>query len=82
MYIQPGSPAAKAGLKKGDRVLEINGKKIEKAVEVTQVLVRLGSWATASYEIERNKVPFPAKIIPRDHVPDSALLLAPDSFAR
>jgi two-component system, NtrC family, sensor kinase len=73
VYIQPGSPAARSGLHKGDKILEINGKKIEKAVDVTQVLVRIGSWATASYEIERKGVPFSSKIILRDHIPDSAL---------
>ncbi len=73
VYIQPGSPAAKAGVRKGDRVLEINGKKIEKATDVSQVLVRIGSWSSANYVIERKSISFPSKIILREHVPDSAL---------
>jgi PAS domain S-box-containing protein len=73
VYLQAGSPASKAGLRKGDTVLEINGKKIEKATDVSQVLVRIGSWSNANYEIERNGVRFESKIILREHIPDSAL---------
>jgi PAS domain S-box-containing protein len=74
VYIQPGSPAAKAGLHKGDKVVEISGKKIEKATDVAQVLVRVGVWQNPSYEIERNGVRFVSKLIYlREHVPDTAL---------
>jgi PAS domain S-box-containing protein len=73
VYIQSNSPAAKAGLRKSDRVLDINGKKIEKATDVAQVLVRVGAWSSPTYQIERGGVSFASKVYVRERLSDSAL---------
>ena len=43
--MKPGSPGAKAGIHQGDRLLDINGVPIEKAIDVAKVLVRIGTWS-------------------------------------
>ncbi len=63
LYIAPGSPAANVGIRAGDTLLKIAGASIEKATDVTRVLVRLGSWNKASYRLIRNGVEFETTLI-------------------
>jgi len=72
LYVEPGGPAARAGIRNGDKVVSISGKKIEHAIDVIQVLTRLGSWRDAQYVFDRKGVEAPAKVYVREHIPDSA----------
>ncbi len=73
LHIEPRSQAEKAGLRAGDFLLRINGLKIESALEVTRVLVRLGSWSKAQYDIERSGVEVKAHVIVSERPPAPAL---------
>jgi two-component system, NtrC family, sensor kinase len=74
LYVAPDSPAEKAGLKAGDRLISIAGAKIEHATDVPQILLRIGAWATAEYEFQRPGYDAaPAKVYLREGLPDSAL---------
>jgi len=53
LYVTKGSGGSNAGLHPGDRLALINGVPIENAANVTQVLVRIGSWSKAVYRISR-----------------------------
>src|ERR1041385_3884847 len=55
------SPGAKAGIHEGDRLTEIGGGKIQKAIEVTQVLAGIGLWSKADYTVVRGGVSVPIK---------------------
>lgn len=72
LYVCPGGPAEKAGLKSGDLLSKINGGGMERATDVTRVLVGLGAWKRAVYSIRRNGIEFQANLIvgevPRDPV--------------
>src|SRR5262249_38025293 len=57
------SSAAKAGLRKGDRLLKINGSPVEKAVHVTQILVGVGAWNWAEYVVNRGGVEFRSRVL-------------------
>jgi signal transduction histidine kinase len=53
LYVTKGSGGSNAGVHPGDRMVSINGVPIENAANVTQVLVRIGSWSKAVYHIRR-----------------------------
>jgi two-component system NtrC family sensor kinase len=61
------APAAsqgyKAGLRTGDRLKMINGLPIQRAVEVTQVLARVGSWTKSKYYVSRAGVELEVNVI-------------------
>ena len=63
-------PAAKAGVRTGDILLSINGSPIARSVDVTKVLVHIGSWNKADYLVRRGgvdvKMPVIIADVPRD----------------
>jgi two-component system NtrC family sensor kinase len=70
IYVVPGSPGERAGIHKGDQIVSISGYTIERALDVTAVLARLGTWKKAEYRILHDGVEVPANVIigeaPRD----------------
>jgi signal transduction histidine kinase len=56
LYVTKGSGGSNAGVHPGDRLASINGVPIENAANVTQVLVRIGSWSKAVYHISQRGV--------------------------
>src|SRR5690349_8248813 len=75
LYVPGSSPGAKAGIHEGDWLEQINGVRIQKAVEVTQVLLKIGAWLPANYLVERNGVEVPIKNLIVGEVPlDRAVL--------
>jgi two-component system, NtrC family, sensor kinase len=63
LHIQPESAAAKAGIKTGDVLTEINGLNVHTSDQATRALVRLGPWSRADYVLERNGLEIKAKVI-------------------
>lgn len=53
--VAPGSPAEKAGLVKGDIILEINGEKISKSNSLAKIISRYNPKETITLKILRNK---------------------------
>jgi len=62
-YVVPGGPGDKAGLRTGDVVLRIGGLSIGNALDITRILVGVGSWNTTEYVIRRAGVEVKAKLI-------------------
>jgi two-component system NtrC family sensor kinase len=62
-HVSPGSPAESAGIRPDDRLVAIDGNSVQRAVQVTQRLWRLGVWANVSYRIERDGGTFDAKLV-------------------
>ena len=56
LHVPPDSSGAKAGIHDGDRLIQISGAPIHKAVEVTQILTRLGAWQQVNYLVMRRGV--------------------------
>src|ERR1035437_10065673 len=63
LYVTKGSGGANAGVHPGDRLARINGVPIENAANVTQVLVRIGSWSKAVYHISQRGVDVDINVI-------------------
>jgi two-component system, NtrC family, sensor kinase len=56
LHVDADSPASKAGIHQGDVLLKISGAAIDRAVDVPQVLVRVGAWNKAEYLVRRQGV--------------------------
>jgi PAS domain S-box-containing protein len=61
--VVPGSMGERAGIRSGDVLVRISGLKVDKAIEITQIHVRLGSWRKAEYVIRRAGVEANANVI-------------------
>src|SRR5690348_6968310 len=61
--VQPGTPAARAGIEPGDIVETVQGAAIHRATQVTQQLWRAGVWLRVSYRLARNGEAFQAELI-------------------
>ena len=73
LHIDPDGPAAKAGLKNGDTLLKISGAATLKAIDVPQILARVGAWNKADYTASRQGVEFKAAVYVREEPLDSAV---------
>ena len=62
-HVAAGSQAAKAGVRPGDVLLRINGYPVSNALKVTQLLVGVGSWNKADYQVRRHGVEFKTTLI-------------------
>ena len=63
LYVAPHSPGGNAGVHVGDRLERIEGASVDKALEVSQVLARLGSWSKAKYHLRRGGVEFAPNVL-------------------
>ncbi len=65
LHVTHGSPAdsAAVSIREGDAVVKIAGVPIQKAIEVSQVLVTVGAFNKATYVLRRNGVEFEAPLI-------------------
>lgn len=72
-FIEPGSAAARAGLRTGDALVSIGGRQIEKAVDATQILLNVRAWTQVDYEVARKNITFKPKVIIQERSTDSAV---------
>ena len=63
LHVTAGSPADRVGVRSGDIVVKIAGDPIQRAIDVSQVLVGVGAWNKATYVLRRQGVEFEAPLI-------------------
>jgi hypothetical protein len=73
LYVTPGSPGEKAGLREGDLLKEIASRPVPRAVVVPQILEQVGSWNEAQYTFHRAGVDVTAKVFIGERRPDSSV---------
>jgi two-component system NtrC family sensor kinase len=73
IFVAPGSPGEKAGIHKGDRLVSIADLTIQRALDVTAVLARLGSWKKVEYQILHNGIEVPSNVIIGEAERDSTI---------
>src|ERR1700686_4868791 len=61
--VNPSGPAAKAGIRQGDVLLEISGQPVAKAVDVTKRVWRAGLWSQLRYKVERGNDSFETPVV-------------------
>ena len=64
-WVDPSGPAAQAGVREGDRVISINGRRIAEAIDVPRVLAGQSVWTSAEYAFERDGVEFKHSLVIR-----------------
>ncbi|HYL10503.1 MAG TPA: ATP-binding protein [Candidatus Acidoferrales bacterium] len=62
-HVAPESPAARVGVKAGDRILAVNGAEIHTATQVTRRLWRAGLWAQVRYRLDRKGTEFEISLV-------------------
>jgi PAS domain S-box-containing protein len=72
-HVVPGSPAERAGIHVGDRLVSIAGVRVSSAAQATQVLVSLGAWRKADYRILHGGREVPATVVIAEAARDGAL---------
>ena len=73
LHVVEDGPAARRGLRAGDRVLQINGNVVARATDVSRILVGTGAWNPAKYSLERGGLPFQATVVVGEAPPEPAL---------
>jgi hypothetical protein len=73
LAVEAGSPGAKAGLRAGDTLLRINGVAVEHPEDVARILVGIGSWQRAEYQIRRSGIETKAQPIIGERTPDASI---------
>ena len=74
IYVTPGSPGdVFGGIRPGDVLEAINGRRVGAAVEVTEILAGIGSWKGAVYTLRRGGVEFSPTINIGEAKRDSSL---------
>jgi two-component system NtrC family sensor kinase len=71
--VQPDSPASRAGIRIGDRMLAVNGVPIERALQVTQKLWHAGVWSEVQYKLARGNVEFTAPLVTAEAVKPASI---------
>jgi two-component system, NtrC family, sensor kinase len=62
--VEPQGPGAKAGIKPGDRLAQINGQEISSAASRVRQLYQAGAWSKTTYSLVRQGIPVDTSVIP------------------
>src|SRR6266403_2097150 len=61
--VSPNGPAARAGIRQGDRLIEINGQPMASALQATRRVWKAGLWSQLRYKVERGGDSFETPVV-------------------
>jgi len=61
--VSTAGPAWRAGIRQGDRLVEIEGQRVPGALQVTKRVWRAGLWSQLRYKVERGGVTFETPVV-------------------
>src|SRR5882762_7171755 len=61
--LDPNGPAARAGIRSGDAVFSVNGRKVETSASLARQLYYSGVWSKATYSLIRGSVPLDVEVV-------------------
>jgi hypothetical protein len=61
--LETGGPAERAGIRRGDEVVSINGRDVASLAQVTQQIYYSGVWSKATYSLIRGSVPLDVEVV-------------------
>src|SRR5579863_2390332 len=61
--VDPNGPGAKAGIKRGDQLVSVNGQEIKSTPGLVRQLYNTGVWSKATYSLIRQSVPLDSNVI-------------------
>ncbi len=73
LHVSVRSPGENAGIRNNDVLVKIKGVRIDNAIDVSQVLIRLGPWRPADYIVVRQGIEIKANVIVGERVPEYAV---------
>ena len=61
--LEPGGPAERAGIRRGDEIISVNGRTVNTSAAVTHRLYDSGVWSKATYSLIRGSVPLDVEVV-------------------
>jgi PAS domain S-box-containing protein len=61
--LEPSGPAERAGIRRGDEVVSVNGREVDSMASVTHRLYDSGVWSKATYSLIRGSVPLDVEVV-------------------